>query len=154
LLLVPALALAWLPLREAWRTAERLGQWQRTQGVVERCELRPHRSGCFGVRVEFRYEAEGQSLSARGLSPGPDGPDECVMGRWRAEELAQSLQPGAQVDVYYAPARPQQASLQRTPRLGMTLLLVLMLGAGGLLAWLGWGIARPQPAAPRADLAG
>ncbi len=129
-----------------WLTAWRSRSWSQTRGTILRSALTRHRTGrvvSFGARIRFAYVVAGQRHESKrhkfgsSLAPGGGALDEL-------RRLVAQHRRGTDVTVWFDPARPESAVLdRRLPGLGVPffLAIVALVGAG-LFGALGVYVAR------------
>jgi hypothetical protein len=127
---------AWLLLR--WGAANRRSRltqaWRSAPGTIVGCDVRrgeSRRPVSWIPHVEYRYVAAGREWTGAGIMAGATS---ATSRRSRAEELCRKYSPGRSVHVFYDPADPSKACLERRHQRGAFQLLA------GLFALLGGAI--------------
>lgn len=107
-----------------WQSA-RVGEWPQTEGVILASALvaDPHDAGS-SFQLQYSYQVGGVSYTSERLTfnPTSDSVDA------KAARLA-AYPVGRQVTVYYDPARPERAVLEREPSAGW----LAAVATGGIL---------------------
>lgn len=107
------------------RRARTFREWSTTQGVIESSTFDSAADDPL-PRIEFSYEVAGQR-HRRAL----DFPSGLTPSRELARSYIGRYPPGAKVNVYYDPARPEQATLER--KTGHDDWFVVAIGLGAAL---------------------
>ena len=143
------LLLLWLSVRDLfreltlWRLARESQHWEGVPGRITRSKARVMRAGrwsTYETVVAYRYRAGDQGYTGDRLN------FDVGLPRYSRQQVEEALQPyprGATVTVYYDPARPAVATLERHPPRGQagSCLLKAMVGAASVFFMVIGGMA-------------